>query len=146
MQLRTRDGQENPRQLATEKAIGEPAMLKLTAARIAEVLDNEAVPVLRRPPRVQCHGEGARRMSLVLELPPELETELAAEAKQLGLSISEYALRLLAGGGGPRPKLRTGAELIAYWEREGLVGTRPDIDDSQAHARDLREQAQKRTR
>ena len=85
-------------------------------------------------------------MSLVLELPPELETELTAEAKQLGLSVPEYALRLLAGGGGSCPELRTGAELVAYWEREGLVGTRPDIADSQAHARDLREQAQKRTR
>jgi len=81
-----------------------------------------------------------------LDLPPELETELAAEAARLGLPLSEYALRLLAGARGPSPALRNGAELLAYWQSEALVGTRPDIADSAAHARELREQAQRRTR
>lgn len=81
-------------------------------------------------------------MSLVLDLPPELETELAAEAAHLGLPLSEYALRLLAGGQSPR----TGADLLAYWQGEGLVGTRPEITDAPSHARALREQAQKRPR
>ncbi len=85
-------------------------------------------------------------MSLVLELPPELENELAAEAARLGLSLPEYALRLLAGGRGPNPPLRNGAELLAYWKVEELVGTRPEIADSAAHARDLREQAQRSAR
>lgn len=40
----------------------------------------------------------------------------------------------------------TGAELLAYWQSEGLIGTRTDIVDGPAHARDLREQAQERTR
>jgi hypothetical protein len=85
-------------------------------------------------------------MSLVLELPPELETELAAEAARLGLPLSEYALRVLAGGRNLGPPLRNGAELVAYWQTEALVGTRPDVPDSVAHARDLREQAQRRAR
>lgn len=34
-------------------------------------------------------------MTLVLELPPELEEQLAAEADRLGLALSEYVLRLL---------------------------------------------------
>ena len=85
-------------------------------------------------------------MTLVLDLPPELETELAAEAARLGLPLSEYVLRLLAGGRTPSPALRTGAELVAYWQGEGLVGTRPEIADSPAHARALRGQAQKRAR
>ena len=85
-------------------------------------------------------------MSLVLELPAQLETELAAEAARLGLPLAEYALRLLAGGGVPSPAPRTGAELLAFWQGEGLVGTRPDITDSPAHARTLREQAQRRAR
>ena len=85
-------------------------------------------------------------MSLVLDLPPELEIELAAEAARLGLPLPEYALRLLAGGRGPSPALRSGAELLAYWQGEGLVGTRPEIGDSPAHARALREQAQRRAR
>jgi hypothetical protein len=85
-------------------------------------------------------------MSLVLDLPAELETELAAEAARLGLPLPEYVLRLLAGGRAPTPAPRTGAELLAYWQGEGLVGTRPDITDSSAHARALREQAQRRAR
>jgi hypothetical protein len=85
-------------------------------------------------------------MSLVLDLPAELEAELAAEAARLKLPLTEYVLRLLAGGRTPSPAPRTGAELLAYWQSESLVGTRTDIMDSPAHARALREQAQKRTR
>lgn len=85
-------------------------------------------------------------MSLVLDLPAELESELAAEACRLGLSLSEYVVRLLAGGRAPSPAPCTGAELLAYWQGEGLVGTRSDIADSSAHARTLREQAQRRAR
>jgi hypothetical protein len=85
-------------------------------------------------------------MSLVLDLPAELESELAAEAARLGLPLSEYALRLLAGGRMPSPAPRTGAELVTYWQSESLIGTRPDITDSSAHARALREQAEKRPR
>lgn len=85
-------------------------------------------------------------MSLVLNLPAELESELAAEAARLGLPLPEYVLRLLAGGRTPSPAPRTGAELLAYWQGEGLIGTRPEITDSPAHARALREQAQRRAR
>ena len=85
-------------------------------------------------------------MGLELDLPPELETELAARAAYLGLSLSEYAVRLLADGCGLRPPLRTGAELLAYWKAEGLVGMRTDLTKSPTHARSLREQAQRRAR
>jgi hypothetical protein len=84
-------------------------------------------------------------MSLVLDLPPELETELAAEAAQLGLPLAEYVVHILAGGRSLRPAPRTGAELLAYWQGEGLVGTRPEITDAPGHARALRERAQRRT-
>jgi hypothetical protein len=83
-------------------------------------------------------------MSLVLDLPAELETELEAEAARLGLPLPEYALRLLAGARNPNPIPRNGAELLAYWQTEGLVGTRADIADSAEYARNLREQAQRR--
>jgi len=83
-------------------------------------------------------------MSLELNLPPELETELAAEAARLGLPLAEYALRLLAGGRSSSPMPRDGTELVAYWQAEGLIGTRAEVTDSQTHARALREQAQRR--
>jgi hypothetical protein len=85
-------------------------------------------------------------MSITLDLPGELEHELASEAAQLGLSLPEYAVRLLSaprfvGAGAPK----TGAELVAYWQAAGVTGSRPDVADSQAHARHLRAQAERRT-
>jgi hypothetical protein len=44
------------------------------------------------------------------------------------------------------PIVRTGTELIEYYQREQLIGTRSDIVDSQAHARTLREAAERRAR
>jgi hypothetical protein len=41
-------------------------------------------------------------MSLALDLPPELESGLAAEAAQLRLPRSEYAMRLEVVGPGDR--------------------------------------------
>ena len=85
-------------------------------------------------------------MSLVLELPPDLESELAAEAARLGLLLSQYALHLLAAARISESKPRNGAELIAYWQNEGLIGTRPDIVDAPGHARALRLRAEQRER
>jgi hypothetical protein len=41
---------------------------------------------------------------------------------------------------------RTGKELVDFWQREGLIGTRTDIQDSQEYARALRAQADYRWR
>ena len=85
-------------------------------------------------------------MTLILELPRELEHELEDEAKKVGLSLSEYTLRLLKA----RPVLpmspKTGADLVAYWHNSNLIGSRSDISDSQEHARRIRKQAEKRVR
>ena len=85
-------------------------------------------------------------MSITLDLPQELESELATEATQMGLSLAEYALRLLSARSLVGPSPTTGAELVAYWQREGVIGTRPEITDSQAHARQLRHKAERRIR
>lgn len=42
----------------------------------------------------------------------------------------------------PKEVVRTGADLVAYWQREGLIGTRKDITDSSKYARQIREQAE----
>lgn len=85
-------------------------------------------------------------MSLTLELPPDLAAALEAEAGRLGLSLGDYAVQLLATAG-PRPgEVRSGADLVAYWQREALIGSRPDIADSSAHARSIRDRAQRRDR
>lgn len=85
-------------------------------------------------------------MTLIIEIPEELQTELATEAERLGLSLAEYALRLLQTRTTSGEPPRTGADLVSYWNREKLIGMRPEITDSQAHARRIREQAEQRRR
>ncbi len=85
-------------------------------------------------------------MTLTLDLPTELESELSAEAARLGLPLSEYARRLLASRRAPGATPKTGAELLDYWRREEVIGSRPDITDSQEHARAIRRKAEKRSR
>jgi hypothetical protein len=88
-------------------------------------------------------------VTITLNLPSELEEELSQEAARLGLPLSEYAVRVLAGSrasqiGGNAPL--TGPELVEYWNREGVIGSRRDIEDPVAFARELRERNQNRTR
>ncbi|MEH2388336.1 MAG: hypothetical protein V7K14_21700 [Nostoc sp.] len=85
-------------------------------------------------------------MSINLDLPPELENELFTEASRLNLPVSEYILRILSLRQVLANPPRTGAELVAYWQREGVINSRPDITDSQAYARKLRHEAQTRER
>jgi hypothetical protein len=85
-------------------------------------------------------------VNVSIELPSDLETELSAEASQLKLPLAEYILRVLSF----RPLLqnppKTGLDLVAYWESIGVINSRPDIADSQEHARRLRDQAEYRER
>jgi hypothetical protein len=84
-------------------------------------------------------------MTITLDLPPDLESELTAEAAHLGLSLGKYVLRVLATGRTTPALPKTGAELVAYWQKEGLIGTRPDIKDSTQHARAVRAEAERRS-
>jgi hypothetical protein len=81
-------------------------------------------------------------MTFTLDLPPELEAELYHEASRLNLSLSEYIVRLLSQRQTSESLPKTGAELVAYWQKEGVIGSRPDIVDSQAYARQLRDGAE----
>jgi len=89
-------------------------------------------------------------MTLNLDLPIELEKQLHAEATQLDLALPEYILHILSTRlstqliSGSLPI--TGADLVAYWQKEGVINSRPDIVDSQTHARQLRHEAETRER
>ncbi len=83
-------------------------------------------------------------MTISLDLPSELENELSAEASQLELPLSEYILRVLSFRPFLRNSPKTGVELVAYWESVGVINSRPDIADSQEHARRLRDQTEHR--
>jgi hypothetical protein len=83
-------------------------------------------------------------MTITLELPQDLEAELTAEAERLHLPLEDYLVRVLATGRIAPPPARTPAELVAYWQREGIIGWGPEGPDSPEYARMLREQNQNR--
>ncbi len=85
-------------------------------------------------------------MSITLDLPQELEAALSDEANRLNLPLADYILRLLTAARPQQDMPRTGAELVAYWQREGLIATRPEGIDSQEYARELRSRAERRIR
>jgi len=85
-------------------------------------------------------------MTLKLDLPRELEADLAIGAAREGVSVEIYALRLLSGARAGRDSVQAGAQLVEYWNREGVIGTRTDIVDSQSHARALRAAFERRGR
>jgi hypothetical protein len=82
-------------------------------------------------------------MTLTLDLPPELEARLQDEAARRGVPMEDCALQILQAGV-QEPTI--GAQIVAEWQRAGAIGYRPEITDSQSHARELRERAQKRER
>ena len=85
-------------------------------------------------------------MSITLDMPQELVSKLSAEAARLGLSLSEYVVHVLSTGRLAEQRPKTGEELVAYWQGEGVIGTRLDIADSQKRARKIRQKAERRTR
>ncbi|QLE56864.1 hypothetical protein [Nostoc sp. TCL26-01] len=85
-------------------------------------------------------------MNINLDLPPELEHELSTEASQLNLTLSEYIIHLISARKILANPPKTGAELVAYWQSEGIINSRTDITDSQAYARNLRHEAENRKR
>jgi hypothetical protein len=88
-------------------------------------------------------------MTLMLELPPELEARLNSEAARRGLSPADCVLEVLDSTMPDAPLPTSPAELVEYWEREGVLGIwadRTDIPDSPEYARELRRRAERRAR
>ena len=106
-------------------------------------------------------------MSIIVNLPAELEKTIAAEAAKAGMTVSDYVADRLAAGrldqgtttngsrgtnglrgtnGSCGSKRRlSGPEMVPRWKELGLIGYRTDITDPEAHSRRLREAAQRRT-
>ncbi|MBL1209806.1 hypothetical protein [Geminocystis sp. GBBB08] len=83
-------------------------------------------------------------MTITLELSQELEQELSVEAEKINLSLSEYILHLITVREVLNNPPKTGAQLVNYWQKEGLINSRPDINDSQEYARQIRYSAEHR--
>ena len=59
-------------------------------------------------------------MTLVIDLPPELEKRLERESENLGVEPGEVVRRLLDSGlPGPSDRNQTAIDLLDQWEEEG---------------------------
>ena len=86
-------------------------------------------------------------MTLTLDLPGDVTRKMEEAAAQRGMPLSEFAAEFLASHFVPRADTaasRSGAEILAIWQKEGLLGEGPDIEDPVAFARELRERNQRR--
>ncbi|ELS32951.1 MULTISPECIES: hypothetical protein [Pseudanabaena] len=83
-------------------------------------------------------------MAISLDLPQELEQELSVEAGKVSLSLPEYILQLLSVRKFLDGQLRTGSDLVSYWQSEGLINSRPEIKDSQEYACQIRHASEHR--
>jgi hypothetical protein len=83
---------------------------------------------------------------ITIDVPEPLADQLSREAAQAGLPLAQHVIRLLANrrvAATHVPSL-TGVELVAYWNREGIIGSRSDIDDPVEFSRTLRTRNQTR--
>ena len=92
-----------------------------------------------------CRIRGTKTMSITIELPDAVMARLTAQAAGQGLPLAEFVQRVLTLRGSADALPKTGAELVAYWQQNGLIGFRSDIIDSQRYARELRAEAEHRT-
>ena len=90
-------------------------------------------------------------MTITLDLPPEVEAHLEREAAKQSSPVEDYALSLIKKSlplPDQMPELKTGADVVAFWKANGLIGdwaNREDISDSLEYARELRRQAESRS-
>lgn len=85
-------------------------------------------------------------MAVTLDLRPELEARLQQRAAESDLSIEDFLTQAVED---LAPAPSSGAELLAYWKAHGVLGAwanREDISDSITFARELRREAEARTR
>ncbi len=85
-----------------------------------------------------------KTMTISLDLPQKLEQELSIEAGKISLSLPEYILQLLSVRKSFENLPRSGADLVSYWQSEGLINSRPEIKDSQEYALQIRHAAEHR--
>jgi hypothetical protein len=86
-------------------------------------------------------------MTLTLHLTPEQEQRLRPIADRQGIPAEDFVLKVLdqaTEDNASEPPL--GARLLAKWQREGIIGTFSDRPDSPEFARELRIEAEDRTR
>lgn len=88
-------------------------------------------------------------MTYKIELSGDLEKRAKRAATRRRLSVQKFLREVVTRALQSDSAPKSGAELVEYWEREGVIGIwadRADIGDSARYARALRKQAEQRHR
>jgi hypothetical protein len=88
--------------------------------------------------------EAQTPMSITLNIPEAVLSELTNEAERLGVPLHDYMVTILATGRASEQRFQNGVDLVAYWRKEDVVGCRTDISDCAAHASEVRKAAERR--
>ena len=88
-------------------------------------------------------------MVRTIDVPEDVDRFLASLAEREGTSVEALTVEILRRSASEEPlnlddPPRLPADVLELWRREGVIGSRTDITDSVAHARSLRETAQRR--
>lgn len=85
-------------------------------------------------------------MTITLELPPVMSERLKEEAAHWEQPLEEYVKLLISQA---MPKPRSGAEMVAFLQEDGLIGMwadREDMKDSTAWVQAQRDKTSERAR
>ena len=63
-------------------------------------------------------------MPQAVELPDDLADVFDSRSVRLGLSLRDYAVRLLSSTRESAISVGSGADLVSFWRNEGLIGSR----------------------
>ena len=82
-------------------------------------------------------------MSITIDVPPELEAELREAARQKGFSVESFVLDLARQKVQPT-RAMTGADALAFWDREDCLGLFTESPDSVGLVRRWRDEEDSR--
>ncbi len=76
-------------------------------------------------------------MTITLEIKPEVEAELAAQAAAHGMDVSSYAAILLEKAAQPGEQPKPKKSLVGFFRESPLVGLELDLERDKDTGRDI---------
>ena len=76
-------------------------------------------------------------MTITLEIKPEVEAELTAQAAARGMDVSSYAASLLEKAAQPAEQPKAKKSLVEFFRESPLVGLELDLERDKDTGRDI---------
>ena|SRR5271157_462957 len=83
------------------------------------------------------YPKGAATMTITLEIKPEVEAELTAQAAARGMDVPSYAASLLEKAAQPAEQPKAKKSLVEFFRESPLVGLELDLERDKDTGRDI---------